>query len=52
MEQPFFYLELPRSGEVNGLKLMIDLEGFEYAYSARGAKGVLLALADSRDWIE
>jgi len=38
-----------RSGDINGLKVILDLEGYEYAYYPRGAKGVTVALADPRD---
>ena len=29
---------LLRSGDINGLKVILDLEGYEYAYYPRGAK--------------
>ena len=33
----------------NGLKVMIDVENYDYAYFERGAKGFRIAVADSRD---
>ena len=38
-----------RNGIKNGLKLMIDVESYDYAYFPRGAKGFRVVLADSRD---
>ena len=34
---------------MNGLKLILDMESFDYAYTDKGALGVRVALTDSRD---
>ncbi len=46
------YRTVPRgakNGIQNGLKLMLDVEGYDYAYSTRGAKGLRIVLGDQRD---
>ena len=38
-----------KNGLQNGLKLIVDVEGWDYAYFSRGAKGLRLVLGDARD---
>ena len=38
-----------RNGMENGLRLLVDVETFEYSYFPRGSEGFNIALADSRD---
>ena len=38
-----------KTGMENGLRLMVDVEAFEYSYFPRGSEGFDVALADSRD---
>ena len=38
-----------KNGEKRGLKLILDVETFEYAYFPRPNKGLKLSLADARD---
>lgn len=38
-----------RNGIPNGLKVLLDVEAWNYAYFHRGAKGFMVALADQRD---
>ena len=38
-----------KNGLQNGLKLIVDMEGWDYGYFSRGAKGLRLVLGDARD---
>ena len=38
-----------KNGMENGLRLLVDVESFEYSYFPRGSEGFNIALADSRD---
>ena len=38
-----------KTGMENGLRLLVDVETFEYSYYPRGSEGFNVALADSRD---
>ena len=40
---------LTRNGIQNGLKLILDVENYDYAYFPRGAKGFRAVVGDSRD---
>ena len=40
---------LTRNGIQNGLKVMVDVENYDYAFFERGAKGFRVAIADGRD---
>ncbi len=36
-------------GIMNGLKVILDVESFDYAFTDRGALGFRIALTDARD---
>ena len=38
-----------RNGIQNGLKVILDVENYDYAYFPRGAKGFRAVVGDSRD---
>ena len=38
-----------KNGVKRGMKLIIDVESYDYAYYPRGSKGVKVALKDARD---
>ena len=38
-----------KNGIKNGLKVILDVESFDYAYFPRGAKGFKVAMTDPRD---
>ena len=38
-----------RNGIKNGLKIILDVENYDYAYFPRGAKGFRAVVGDSRD---
>ena len=38
-----------RNGIQNGLKIILDVENYDYAYFPRGAKGFRAVVGDSRD---
>ncbi len=38
-----------RSGDLNGIELLMDLESYEYSYYPRGSKGFLIAVSDPYD---
>ena len=38
-----------KNGLQNGLKMIVDIEGWDYAYFSRGAKGLRMVLGDPRD---
>ena len=40
---------LTRNGIQNGLKIILDVENYDYAYFPRGAKGFRAVVGDSRD---
>ena len=47
-----YYHNIPRgakNGLQNGLKLVLDVESFDYAYFPRGAKGFRVAIASALD---
>ena len=37
------------NGVQNGLKMILDVESFDYAYFPRAARGLKVAIADARD---
>ena len=44
------YINKPRgvrNGVKNGLKILLDVEGFDYAYYPRAAKGFMVAVSDA-----
>ena len=40
---------ITRNGIKNGLKVILDVENYDYAYFPRGAKGFRAVVGDSRD---
>ena len=40
---------ITRNGIKNGLKIILDVENYDYAYFPRGAKGFRAVVGDSRD---
>ena len=40
---------LSRNGIQNGLKMILDVENFDYAYFPRGAQGIRAVVGDARD---
>ena len=38
-----------RNGIQNGLKIILDVENFDYAYYPRGAQGIRAVVGDARD---
>jgi hypothetical protein len=38
-----------KNGLQNGLKLVLDVENFDYAYYPRGAKGFIIVLTNALD---
>ena len=47
-----WYHKIPKgakNGLQNGLKVVLDVESFDYAYFVRGAKGFRVAIADALD---
>ena len=45
----FLSTGITRNGIKNGLKLILDVENYDYAYFPRGAKGFRAVVGDSRD---
>ncbi len=47
-----FFHQIPsgsRNGENKGLKVVLDVESYDYAYFPRSAKGFKVAVVDARD---
>lgn len=47
-----FFHHIPpgtRNGENRGLKVVLDVESYDYAYFPRSAKGFKIAVVDARD---